>query len=206
MDRIAPNRKSVVAAVIAAHPAVDPRSDTQEGRGLLVDWVAQRLNAAEGRVVWGRKSRKKPKGQHGEIAVQPNTDGLTYLRPDGLFEIYDVIGGGSGSPTWSGYGPFKPGENGYWAPPQAGIEPGIPDPSPPPPPPTGDLAAEVAALRAAVAALTLKVKTLTPLEGARIALQTDTGFYLVAEGGGGGTVNANRRVADAWETFTVVKR
>jgi beta-glucanase (GH16 family) len=33
-----------------------------------------------------------------------------------------------------------------------------------------------------------------------------TGHYLVAEGGGGGAVNANRTAALAWETFTILDR
>lgn len=41
--------------------------------------------------------------------------------------------------------------------------------------------------------------------GDRIALKTDNGKYLVAEGGGGGDVRANRDAVGAWETFEVVK-
>jgi hypothetical protein len=39
--------------------------------------------------------------------------------------------------------------------------------------------------------------------GTHIALRTMTGHYVVAEGGGGGAVNANRPWIGAWETFTV---
>ena len=38
---------------------------------------------------------------------------------------------------------------------------------------------------------------------ARVSLQADSGHYLVAEGNGGGAVNANRRSVGAWETFIV---
>jgi hypothetical protein len=41
--------------------------------------------------------------------------------------------------------------------------------------------------------------------GARVALKTGNGrFYVVAEGGGNGAVNANRTVAGPWETFQIV--
>ena len=135
---LAPNRQAVVADVIRAHPEVNACDEDSltKGRALIVDWVAQRLNKAEGRVIWGRKSRGRP---NGDRADNPNTDGLTYLRPDGRFEIYDAIAGTSpcGS-TWDGFGPFAQGENGYWAPPQLGPEGGTaPTPTPPPaPPPT----------------------------------------------------------------------
>jgi hypothetical protein len=41
--------------------------------------------------------------------------------------------------------------------------------------------------------------------GSHIAIQTDNGSYLCAEGGGGGEVNATRRSAGTWETLTVAK-
>lgn len=133
----APNRIDVVRAVLEAHPEIDARDEDSldGGRAVIVDWTAQRLNTAEGRTVWGRKSRGRP---NGDRAVNPNTDGLTYLRGDGQFEIYDVISGIDGSATWEGYGPFTPGENGWWAPPQLGPEPTGRQPDAPPvdnPPP-----------------------------------------------------------------------
>ncbi|HSL81312.1 MAG TPA: S8 family peptidase, partial [Thermoanaerobaculia bacterium] len=44
--------------------------------------------------------------------------------------------------------------------------------------------------------------------GTRITvnLQASNGQYVVAENGGGGVINANRNVAAAWETFTLVDR
>jgi hypothetical protein len=98
------------------HPHINPCEDSEQGRGTLVDWAAQRLNKRDGVVRWGRKSRGEP---HDGVAVNPNTDGLTYLRTDGRFEIIDAF---NGSPpceaTWHNYGSFAPGENGWWAPPQ----------------------------------------------------------------------------------------
>jgi hypothetical protein len=40
----------------------------------------------------------------------------------------------------------------------------------------------------------------------RIALRANNGQFVVAEGGGGGPVNANRNQIGPWETFTVVDR
>ncbi|MBI4087285.1 MAG: hypothetical protein HY434_00440 [Candidatus Liptonbacteria bacterium] len=55
----------------------------------------------------------------------------------------------------------------------------VPPPPPPPPPPPGPVAYTV-------------------------NLQANNGQYVVAEGNGGGVVNANRTNAGAWETFTLV--
>lgn len=147
-ERQAPNAQGTVAAVIAAHPEIDACDEVR--RGAIVDYAAQRLNA-RGLVVWGRKSRGRP---NGTVAVNPNTDGLTYLRSDGRFEIYDAIAGKTPSSpacgaTWEGYGPFSPGENGYWAPPQLGPETGT-GPTPTPTPAGGVTRAE---LDAAIAKL-----------------------------------------------------
>lgn len=38
----------------------------------------------------------------------------------------------------------------------------------------------------------------------KVALQTQNGRYLVAEGGGGGALNANRTAIGSWETFKVI--
>lgn len=43
-----------------------------------------------------------------------------------------------------------------------------------------------------------------PSDGGTFALQTESGHFLVAEGGGGGDMNANRRRISAWERFQVV--
>lgn len=120
--RQAPDREAVVAAVIASHPTIDAcdEASTDTGRALLVDWAAQRLNRDDGRIRWGRKSRGAPDNG---IAVNPNTDAITFLRDDGRFEIYDVINGRTCTASWVGYGPFRQGENGWFAPPQCRPEP-----------------------------------------------------------------------------------
>ena len=152
MSNQAPDHRDVVLAVIAAHPEINVCDDTSldKGRAAITDWTAQRLNATEGRTIWGRKSRGKPNGGH---AVDPNTDGLTYRRPDGLFEIIDVIAGATCTGIWDNNGPFADGQNGYWAPPQLGPESPVVNPPNPPNPPAdtvtrAELTAALAGLRA----------------------------------------------------------
>lgn len=136
---IAPNRIAVVAQVITDHPEINACDEV--ARGTIVDYAAQRLNAAEGKVIWGRKSRNKE-------GTDLNTDGLTFKRPDGKFEIYDSVGGGSCKATWDGFGPFAPGQNGFWVAPVLAPEGGV---TAPPPPPTED--PRIARLTARVAQL-----------------------------------------------------
>jgi hypothetical protein len=42
------------------------------------------------------------------------------------------------------------------------------------------------------------------IDASHIALQASNGQYVVAEGGGGDVVNANRDAIGPWETFGVV--
>jgi hypothetical protein len=116
----APNQIEAVRKAMREHPEINTRDERQ--RGDVLDYVCWAL----GRGVWGRKSRN-PQG------TDLNTDGLTFKRSDGLFEIYDVISGTDGSATWEGYGPFRQGENGYWVPARdpVGDIPAPPDPPPP---------------------------------------------------------------------------
>jgi len=41
-------------------------------------------------------------------------------------------------------------------------------------------------------------------DGANVHIRARSGHFLVAEGGGGGVVNANRSAASSWETFTLI--
>jgi hypothetical protein len=63
------------------------------------------------------------------------------------------------------------------------------------------LTVEVAELKAAVAEL----KATSLRYGSGLALRTDNGHLVCAEGGGGGEVNATRTRAGGWETFTTEK-
>lgn len=116
----APNSIETVKKALRAYTTVDPLDE--EKRGVFVDIAAWNLNGGHNRGPWGRKSRGRP-GSDG-MPVNPNTDGLTFLRSDGDFEIYDVIAGGDPDPsnpdrgkfaTWGENGPFGQGENGFWA-------------------------------------------------------------------------------------------
>lgn len=118
---MAPNMMSQVQQTIDSHPEID--SMNEETRGEIIDITDWRVNGGVDRP-WGRKAR-----QNNPSDPQLNTDGMTYLRPDGLFEIYDCISGTNGQATWDGYGPFAQGENGYWWPPQP-VEESIPVPPP----------------------------------------------------------------------------
>jgi uncharacterized coiled-coil protein SlyX len=107
---IAPNEQAEVQKTIDEHPEIDTMDE--EARGEIIDITARRINPAHGEKPWGRKARNNDPNN-----PNLNTDGMTFLRPDGLFEIYDCISGIDGQSTWDGYGPFAQGENGYWWPP-----------------------------------------------------------------------------------------
>jgi len=107
---VAPNMQHEVQASIDAHPEIDTMDE--EARGEIIDITARRINPAHGEKPWGRKARNNDPNN-----PNCNTDGMTFLRFDGLFEIYDVISGTDGQSSWSGYGPYAPGENGFWWPP-----------------------------------------------------------------------------------------
>jgi hypothetical protein len=107
---IAPNKQHEVQKTIDEHPEIDTMDE--EARGEIIDITARRINPAHGTKPWGRKARNNDPNN-----PNCNTDGMTYLRLDRLFEIYDVIRGDNGQSTWDGYGPYAPGENGYWWPP-----------------------------------------------------------------------------------------
>lgn len=120
---LAPNKIATIRRVMRAHPEINTRDE--DARAEILDIAAAEDNAKDARRPWGRKSRN-PQG------TDLNTDGYTFYRPDGLFEIYDVISGVDGSATWEGYGPFRQGENGFWVP--ARPVAGTPAPQPAPPP------------------------------------------------------------------------
>jgi hypothetical protein len=138
---IAPNQYAAVQQTIAEHPEIDTMDE--EARGEIIDITARRLNPGHGEKPWGRKARNNDPNN-----PALNTDGMTFLRPDGLFEIIDVISGVDGSATWDECGAFAPGENGYWWPPNEVEDSGGGGGVPP-----SDLEPRVAALEAQVAEL-----------------------------------------------------
>lgn len=74
------------------------------------------------------------------------------------------------------------------------------------------LVAQVNALTARVQAQALRLEAVAANQdyairtGERVALRTDDGHYLCAEGGGGGEVNATRTGVGGWELFSVERR
>jgi hypothetical protein len=210
----APNQFAVVQRVFAAHPEIDRLNDDTRGR--LIDYVIAELGGKP----WGRKARNKD-------GSNLNTDGLTYLRTDGLYEIYDIIDGTSGKPTWDGGEPVVQGTNGWWAPglPVGGGEVVTV-------PTTNTFANAAAALEARIAGIATAVDALkrvveelknrpvvkpeaVNLDGLKIALRTDNGHFLSAQDGGGGVVHTQRPEPGqptegynpgAWETFQIVSR
>lgn len=124
---VAPDRESVIAETIAAHPDINTRDeDSPGGRARILDYAIERLNREhranpiEGAFEidpWGRKARQRIDPSDPTTGINLNTDGLTLLLAGGRkFEIMDVIDGTSGKSSWHNYGAFLQGENGYWAP------------------------------------------------------------------------------------------
>lgn len=143
MSLIAPTLIDLIRQTMREHPEINTRDENQ--RGQILDYACAKAGPA-----WGRKSRN-PQG------TDLNSDAFCFLRPDGLFEIYDVISGGDGSATWEGYGPFRQGENGYWV---AAKPVSVPPPVVTPPPAPSGPDPAIVELQAAVAALRLRVKAL----------------------------------------------
>ena|SRR5215510_3741390 len=105
---MAPNEQDEIARTMAEHPEIDTMDEV--ARGEIISITAARLNGSRDKP-WGRKARSNDPAN-----PNLNTDGMCYLRPDGLFEIIDVISGSNGSATWDECGAFAAGENGYFYP------------------------------------------------------------------------------------------
>lgn len=165
--RIAPNMMHEVQKTINEHPEINTMDELE--RGKIIDITDRRINPPydnTGLEPWGRKARRNDPGN-----PALNTDGMTFKRSDGLFEIYDCISGIDGSATWEGYGPFYQGENGYWWPPQP-IEGWVPGPPTTQPPSNSGKDAEqdqrIATLESQVAQLMARPVS---IDGKKIALR-----------------------------------
>lgn len=138
----APVSKRVIEEVMRDHPEID-RHDEEgpRGRQRILDYACARLNRPGQSTPWGRKARERIDADDPSTGINLNTDGLTFLRADGRFEIIDVISGVDGSATWDHKGVFEQGSNGWWAPALSVDErdkPGpVPSPGPRPDPPMG---------------------------------------------------------------------
>jgi hypothetical protein len=156
---------------------------------------------------WGLT--KAPPGGHGYVVNGQNYRVDKLCHPEGF--INDILGsGGTGAftPQW-GPNPDPNGNPSNWAPAIGNV---TPPPAQPPPSASLDAAvrvlieAAVAPLRTDIAALkTQKPPAPQPLSltGRKVALRTDNGYYVVAEDGGAGEVNATRQSVGGWETFTL---
>ena len=113
----APMAISVMRRVISEHPEIDSRDEeSPNGRARLLDYACATLNKPGQNKPWGRKARQRVVEDDETTGINLNTDGLTFLRDDGRFEIIDAISGVDGTATWDHHGVFEQGENGYWAP------------------------------------------------------------------------------------------
>lgn len=108
---IAPNAHHFVVEAMNEHPEVNRMGEDNE-RGKIIDYACLKANGGKA-TPWGRKSRQRPGADM--MPVNPNGDGMCYLRPDGKFEIYDAISGIDGGATWDFAGVFDQGENGFWS-------------------------------------------------------------------------------------------
>ena len=159
--------------------------------------------------------QKGPGGENEVVYQGTSYSASRVCYPSGqIYKVLTDVPSGNG-PTWADNGTV----------PASRYRPALPvegaDPNPAEP--TGDIRAlqsVIAALQAADAAMAARLAALeaavratgTP---ARVALRTDNGHYLCAEGGGGGEIHSQRPqpgnpVAGyqpgPWETFTVEPR
>ena len=121
---IAPNKLSTIEKMIHDHPEIDTMDENE--RGKILDYSAKFDNPPNVDRPWGRKARNAD-------GSNKNTDGYCFLRPDGKFEIYDVINGTNGKASWDFAGVVKQGENGWWAPAEP-VDNVPPNPNPNPDP------------------------------------------------------------------------
>ena len=212
------NYQDRVIDQIEQHPDIDLGGE-DDVRGRLVDAVAIDLNGGTTQGPWGRKAREANGGRR-------NGDGLTYQRPDGRFEIVDILKGlerkdGIYEPgfdrrkfaDWAHKGTFAPGENGYWTA-ASPIEPGGGTVDPPP---AGDDRMTNEQIRATIAAscrpLLERIETLerdTIRYGMGIGLRAHNGQNLSAEEGGPRSANerfvlTSRMWTYSWETWTITR-
>lgn len=150
----APNVLQTIREVFALHPEIDTKTDVV--RGEMTDHVVRALGGRP----WGRKDRDKNPTNNNN-----SDDALCYLLSDGRFEIYDIIDGSTGGPTFNYTGTFSEGENGHFrdVPPLNGPTPvptPVPTPNTPPPFDPVPVLSAIANLTAQVEGLRIRVKEL----------------------------------------------
>lgn len=144
---VAPNVLNTIREVFALHPEIDTKTDVV--RGEMTDHVVRALGGRP----WGRKDRDKNPSNNNN-----SDDALCYLLSDGRYEIYDIIDGSTGGPTFSYTGTFSEGENGHFR----DVPPvnGTPIPPPPPPAPPLTPSFDAVPILSAIANLTARVEGL----------------------------------------------
>lgn len=159
---------------------------------------------------------KKDSGTHVTLPNGTNVSQDIVVYPDD-HEGFDILNDGEGAanPSWSSKGTMT-GE--FVS--VAGSMPGGPSPIPPVATPGEQLdaslkalGAQIELLKGALAAQGAMIDTLrakldhvgasNQINGVKVALRTDNGRYICAEGGGDGEVNATRTQVGAWETFRI---
>jgi hypothetical protein len=202
-----PNMRANVNAAAATYASL-LTANTKASCGQFTEFLALDLYRLDGG--WGLLSKQPGENQyngHGvdSIIYKPTQQVVDILSNAGAREEGENL---SASPTWQEQ-PKRPGNE--WMPP-FDVPPGDDDPPDVPPVSVSlidtrnlqavlkTMMADHAALAGEVAALKARPPQSFPT---RIALRTDNGHYLCAEGGGGGEVNATRESAGGWETFTI---
>lgn len=119
---IAPNVLSTIQAVFSAHPEINTTVDVE--RGKITDYVVLAL----GGFPWGRKDRDRDPNNNNN-----SDDALCYAldAQASRYEIYDIINGSNGAPTFSYSGTVSDGEVGFFRAVPGAVpkpDPGVPGP------------------------------------------------------------------------------
>lgn len=162
----APDKIGVIAQVMREHPEIDREDD--EKRAEILELAIPILNHPGANKPWGRKARQKD-------GSNKNSDGLTFLRTDGKFEIIDVINGDPPyGASWQHKGVFYQGENGYWS--LADFYSDIPD-IPDEPIPDSATAAILRELKE-ISKVVDEIQSKVLKDGDKIAIKMQNGMYI----------------------------
>lgn len=206
--------QQIVNALYAAH--LDLANGTDDQRRSLTQLIVEQTVFSFPGEGWGWKSADPNR---------PLSKDSIAKQQDGRLLNFDLFNGGTRQPndhpqsediTGQTFRPW-PGVDHLGV---APAEPGAPTPPPSTPPQStrsgGALIdGQLAALLMRVNAQDAKIAALEarPTGGGgdfhfpvRVAIRTDNGNYVSAEGGGGSTISADRPIVDGWERFTLEKQ
>jgi hypothetical protein len=205
-----PNLEDEVVRLAARYPQL-LKANTRTSCGTFTELVADELYDMD--KGWGLLSKQPGQNQYKGHAV----DAIIYRPTQQVVDILSAAGAREeGDPrdagvTWQ-HQPKRDGNE--WMLPVFVEEPGSGVPPVPPPAAVGlidsrNLSFVIAALQSDIAEALSKIAALEArptggaLVSARVALRTDNGHYLCAEGGGNGEVHSRRDAVGGWETFTI---